>query len=96
MTILASPPATAGWGGYGAGTQPEGPPGPPEAPLSPEAIVIPIARILSWPCGVLFAGFVLIVLFWELSTSFLAFITVYFSGRRAIWLQRLKARIPLS
>jgi hypothetical protein len=49
-----------------------------------------ILNIMSWEGGVLFAGFVLITLVWELGTAFLAFVTIYFSGRKAIWLQRLK------
>ncbi|GAX84849.1 hypothetical protein CEUSTIGMA_g12270.t1 [Chlamydomonas eustigma] len=52
-----------------------------------------ILNILSWEGGVLFAGFVMITLVWELGTAFLAFVTIYFSGRKAIWLQRLKTEV---
>ncbi len=51
-----------------------------------------VYNMLSWQAAVLFAGFVLITLLWEFGTALLAFVTIYFSGRRAIWLQRLKVR----
>lgn len=40
----------------------------------------------------LFMGFVLITLAWEFGTALLAYLTVRLSGRKAIWLQRIKVR----
>lgn len=52
-----------------------------------------IDSVLSWQCAVLFILFVIITLAWEIGTALLAFATVLLSGRKAIWLQRIKAEI---
>lgn len=44
-------------------------------------------------CAVLFILFVIITLAWEIGTALLAFATVLLSGRKALWLQRIKAEI---
>lgn len=44
-------------------------------------------------CAVLFMSFVLVTIAWEFGTALLAWLTVYWSGRKALWLARLKVGI---
>ena len=46
-----------------------------------------------WETSVLFCFFVVITLLWEFITALLAFITVRQTGRKAIWISRLKNEV---
>lgn len=66
----------------------------PLVPLSPATLALAYP---SWQeCAVLFMGFVLITLAWEFGTALLAYLTVRLSGRKAIWLQRIKVGQPIA
>ena len=67
-----------------------------ESTASHNEEAVHIADVLTWNCAILFLGFMALVLCWEILTAFAAWMTIYFSGRRAAWLQRVKVRIVLT
>lgn len=52
-----------------------------------------LSTVQGWPTSTLFLGFVLITLAWEFLTAFLAFVSVRNTGRKAIWMSRLKNEV---
>eukprot|EP00798_Chlamydomonas_sp_ICE-L_P022256 gene22256-29326_t len=52
-----------------------------------------IDTMFTWEASVLFVSFIIIIITWELITTGLAWVTVRFTGRKAIWLRRLKDEI---
>ncbi len=54
-----------------------------------------VDQIFTWQCGVLFLGFCILILAWELGTALLSYTTLRYSGRKAIWITRLKVSILL-
>ncbi|KAJ9534565.1 hypothetical protein QJQ45_022081, partial [Haematococcus lacustris] len=53
----------------------------------------PLDNVLRWEVAVLFAGFIIITVAWEWIMAFLSWFTLYTSGRKPLWLVRIKNEI---
>ncbi|KAL6756485.1 hypothetical protein V8C86DRAFT_65640 [Haematococcus lacustris] len=53
----------------------------------------PLDNVLRWEVAVLFAGFIIITVAWEWIMAFLSWFTLYTSGRKPLWIVRIKNEI---